>query len=96
VSHCFELGGRPLPVLDRINLRINPGEFVAILGPSGCGKSTLLRLVAGLDFPSARCLSVDAIRDESTVTLILSDGRLDGSVENPISWHTDFRLDSLD
>ena len=55
----FELGGRPLPVLDRINLRINPGEFVAILGPSGCGKSTLLRLVAGLDFPSAGCLSMD-------------------------------------
>jgi NitT/TauT family transport system ATP-binding protein len=52
VSHCFELEGRPLPVLERVSLRIDPGEFVAILGPSGCGKSTLLRLVAGLDFPS--------------------------------------------
>jgi NitT/TauT family transport system ATP-binding protein len=59
VSHFFELGGQPLPVLDRISLHINPGEFVAILGPSGCGKSTLLRLVAGLDFPSAGCLFMD-------------------------------------
>jgi NitT/TauT family transport system ATP-binding protein len=52
VSHCFELEGRPLPVLERISLRLEPGEFVAILGPSGCGKSSLLRLVAGLDSPA--------------------------------------------
>jgi putative ABC transport system ATP-binding protein len=35
--------------LDRIDLDIADGEFVAIMGPSGCGKSTLLNLVAGLD-----------------------------------------------
>src|SRR3954469_15175862 len=33
--------------LDRVDLDVAPGEFVALLGPSGCGKSTLLRLVAG-------------------------------------------------
>lgn len=59
VSHCFELEGRPLPVLERISLRLEPGEFVAILGPSGCGKSTLLRLVAGLDFPAIGRLSMN-------------------------------------
>lgn len=36
-------------VLDGINLKVNHGEFIAIVGKSGCGKSTLLRLIAGLD-----------------------------------------------
>jgi putative ABC transport system ATP-binding protein len=35
-----------------VDLKIYPGEFVAIMGPSGCGKSTLLNLLAGLDEPT--------------------------------------------
>jgi NitT/TauT family transport system ATP-binding protein len=46
-------GGRPLPVLDDINLDVAEGEFVALLGRSGSGKSTLLRCIAGLIAPSA-------------------------------------------
>ncbi len=45
-------GGRPLPVLDDINLDVVEGEFVALLGRSGSGKSTLLRCIAGLMAPS--------------------------------------------
>ena len=39
--------------LDRIDLDIADGEFVAIMGPSGCGKSTLLNVLGMLDSPSS-------------------------------------------
>ena len=54
VSHGFEdHSGQRLSVLESLELKINPGDSVAIVGPSGAGKSTLLSLLAGLDIPEA-------------------------------------------
>ncbi len=39
--------------LNKVNLNISEGEFVAIMGPSGCGKSTLLNILGLLDNPSS-------------------------------------------
>ena len=53
-------------VLRDINLKVEPGEFFALLGPSGSGKSTLLRLIAGFNRNQAGRVLIDG-RDVSAV-----------------------------
>jgi putative ABC transport system ATP-binding protein len=67
LGKTYVSGGRPLPVLKDVNLRIAQESFVAILGPSGSGKTTLLGLLAGLDEPSTGRVHLDGI-DLSTLT----------------------------
>ena len=52
VSKTHVAGEVQTTALDRIDLDIEAGEYVAITGPSGCGKSTLLGLLGLLDVPS--------------------------------------------
>ncbi len=53
VSKIHEAGAVRTTALDRVDLNIDAGEYVAIVGPSGCGKSTLLSLLGLLDVPTS-------------------------------------------
>ncbi len=48
-------------VIDDLSLKINPGDYVAIVGKSGCGKSTLLRLLLGFEKPLRGSISYDGL-----------------------------------
>jgi len=61
VCRHFELGSTDVKALDKINLEIDQGEFVALVGPSGSGKSTLLNLLGGLDRPTSGALNIQGL-----------------------------------
>ena len=52
VSKLYGFGDATTLALDEVSLKIEKGEFVAVMGPSGCGKSTLMNLIGLLDRPS--------------------------------------------
>ena len=65
IERVFQLGDAAVHALAGLDLRIDNGEYVAVMGPSGSGKSTLLNLVAGIDKPTSgeiRVAGVDIAR----------------------------------
>ena len=59
LKKSFSRAGAPL--INNLNLTVNPGESVSIQGASGCGKSTLLSLIAGFESPDSGEIAVNGL-----------------------------------
>jgi ABC-type lipoprotein export system ATPase subunit len=53
LTKTYGSGETQIHALDRVNLDVAAGEFLAVMGPSGCGKSTLLNMIGALDQPTS-------------------------------------------
>uniref|UniRef100_UPI002456E461 ABC transporter ATP-binding protein n=2 Tax=Nocardia TaxID=1817 RepID=UPI002456E461 len=66
VVRTYHLGNQVIRALDGVTVRIDPGQFVAVVGPSGAGKSTMLHLLGALDRPDSGSIR---FRDEEIGSL---------------------------
>ena len=62
----YMLGKVPVNALEGVNLKVEKGDFLAILGPSGSGKSTLLNMIGALDKPTEGKVFIEGV-DVSTL-----------------------------
>lgn len=67
VTRSYRLDGVSIDALRGVSLRVDPGDFVAVVGPSGSGKSTLMHLLGGLDRPTSGTMRVGG-RDVAQIT----------------------------
>ena len=70
VSKQYVQNGRPLSVLEGVDLHAQDGELVSIIGPSGCGKSTLLNIMAGLVQPTSGAIYLNERRADRRLGVV--------------------------
>jgi putative ABC transport system ATP-binding protein len=58
VTKSYKRDAIDIPVLDRVTITVDAGDFMGLMGPSGSGKSTLLNLLAGIDRPTRGSITI--------------------------------------
>jgi putative ABC transport system ATP-binding protein len=76
LKKTYMLGKVPVEALRDVNLKVEKGDFLAVLGPSGSGKSTLLNLIGALDKPTSGTLLIDGVNVSKLNDNKLADLRL--------------------
>ena len=66
LKKTYMLGKVPVEALRGVNMKVESGDFLAVLGPSGSGKSTLLNLIGALDKPTEGKMLIEGV-DVSTL-----------------------------
>jgi putative ABC transport system ATP-binding protein len=61
VTKVYDGTAIPVKALNEVDLKIEAGEFTAIVGPSGSGKTTLLNIIGGLDVPTSGQVIIDNV-----------------------------------
>jgi NitT/TauT family transport system ATP-binding protein len=71
VTHTYggQAGASATLAVEGLSIRVNEGEFAAVVGPSGCGKSTLMKLATGLQFPQKGNVMVDGRKVDRPVKI---------------------------
>ena len=61
VHKIYKRDAQEIPVLSGLSLKIEKGDYVALMGPSGSGKTTLLNLIGGIDQPTRGSIEVGGV-----------------------------------
>ncbi len=77
VAKQYQRGAEVVPVLEKLDLDLPRGDFVALMGPSGSGKTTLLNLIGGLDRPTTGSIDVDGVSIDKLSNAALGRWRAD-------------------
>ena len=75
VCKDYDMGGEVIHALRDVSLKIDRGEYVAIMGPSGSGKSTLMNLIGALDVPTRGDLVINGLNLSHQEPDVLADFR---------------------
>ena len=75
VTKSYTRDAIEIPVLDRVSIAVDGGDFLGLMGPSGSGKSTLLNLLAGIDRPTRGSIRVGDTEISSLSERVLAGWR---------------------